>query len=209
MGPARWSVWWRQGTVSVEVALLFPVAILVLVGFAEMYFYVRTVAIVERVAATVADTVSKRASLSDCQDQTSSSYLGAHMWVAETTAQPLDLAANGQVIVSAVADVNGTSRIVWQRRSAFTQNQVSTVGSEGGTPTLPSGLTVKATAGSSIDVLVVAEVFYSFKPFAGTRSFLPDLPTQVSVSRRAFARARAGSLDSLPLVGGCAALSTP
>lgn len=201
----------RRGSVSLEVALLFPLAVMVLVGFSEMYFYVRAAAIIERVAFSVADSVAKRVALTDCVWNTNSSFLGTHMLMAEVTSQPLNLAQSGQVIVSAVVDTGGNPNVVWQRRSAFTLDQVSILGTQDQQPVLPTGMEVAAVAGTQADTLVVVEVFYRFQPFAGIRTLLPSLPLDVMLARRAYARARVGNLAALAPGAsiGCPGLSQP
>lgn len=199
----------RRGSVSLEVALLFPLAVMVLVGFSEMYFYIRAAAIIERVAFSVADSVAKRVTLVDCTLETNSSYLGTHMLMAQVTSQPLDLTKSGQVIVSAVVDNGGNPNVIWQRRSTYTLDQNSVLGKQGKQPVLPTDMVVAPVAGTQPDTLVVAEVFYKFQPFAGIRNLLPTLPLDVTLARRAYARARVGSLASLGTQGGCPGLPQP
>jgi len=199
----------RRGAVALEVALLFPIAVVVLVGFAELYFYVRAATIIERVTFTTADTVAKRMSLVDCRQQNSSSYLGTHLLAAELTAQPLALASQGQVIISGVTNVNGKPKVAWQRRSTYGLGAKSALGAQGAVPTLPGKLTVSAKAGNHADTLIVAEVFYRFQPFAGIRNLLPNLPAEVTIKRTAYSRARLGSLATLGTLAGCTGLPTP
>lgn len=197
----------RRGSVALEAALLFPLAVLVLVGFSELYFYVRAVAIVERVTSATADMVAKRATLNDCVWTNDSAHLGTHLLAAETMAEPLTLAANGMVIMTGVTDPGAGPTIAWQRRSAYWLTGVAaTVGGEGQSPVLPGALTVKVAAGSQADTLVVAELFYRYRPFAGVRTLLPDLPGEVTIQRRAFARSRWGTIGTLTDVAGCAGL---
>lgn len=199
----------RRGSVSLEVALLFPLAVMVLVGFSEMYFYVRAAAIIERVAFSVADSVAKRVALTDCTLETDSSFLGTHMLMAEVTAQPLNLAQSGQVIVSAVVDNGGNPNVIWQRRSTYTLNKASVLGKEGQQAILPKNVVVAAVAGTQPDTLVVVEVFYRFQPFSGIRTLLPTLPLDVTLTRQAYARARVGSLANLGVQNGCPRLPRP
>lgn len=199
----------RRGSVSLEVALLFPLAVMVLVGFSEMYFYIRAASILERVAFSVADSVAKRVTLINCAWENNSSFLGTHMLMAQVTSQPLDLTQSGQVIVSAVVDNNDIPNVIWQRRSTYTLEQASVLGKEGGQAILPEGMVVAAVAGTQRDTLVVAEVFYQFQPFAGIRTLLPTLPLDVMLTRRAYARARVGSLANLGTQIGCPALPQP
>lgn len=199
----------RRGSVSLEVALLFPLAVMVLVGFSEMYFYVRAAAIIERVAFSVADSVAKRVALTDCTLETDSSFLGTHMLMGEVTAQPLNLAQSGQVIVSAVVDNGGNPNVIWQRRSTYTLNKTSVLGKEGQQAILPKNVVVAAVAGTQPDTLVVVEVFYRFQPFSGIRTLLPTLPLDVTLTRQAYARARVGSLANLGAQNGCPRLPRP
>ena len=199
----------RRGSIALETALIFPIAVLILLGFSELYFYARTVAIIERVAFSTANMVAKRATLYDCAKTTDSGYLGTHLLAAKTMAQPLDLESNGMVILSAVTDPGDGDVISWQRRSSYTIDGVtSTIGGQGGAPSLPAGLDVKTVTGTQGDTLIVAEVVYRFRPFSGVRSMLPDLPGEVTVLRRAFARARWGNIGTLGDVSGCTGLKS-
>lgn len=200
----------RRGTVALEVALLFPIAVILLVGFAEMYFYVRAVAIVERVAAATADMVAKRVTLNDCVWTNDSAHLGTHLMAAETMAAPLRLTNGGMVVLSGINDPGTGTTVAWQRRSSYRLTDVaSTVGAEGNSPTLPAGLTVKQTVGTQADTLIVAEIAYRFVPFAGIRALLPDLPGEITILRRAFVRGRWGTIGTLGQVAGCTGLANP
>jgi hypothetical protein len=131
------------------------------------------------------------------------------MLMAQVTSQPLDLTKSGQVIVSAVVDDGGNPNVIWQRRSSYTLDQNSVLGKQGKQPVLPKDMVVAPVAGTQPDTLVVAEVFYKFQPFAGIRNLLPTLPLDVTLARRAYARARVGSLANLGAQTGCPALPQP
>lgn len=199
----------RRGSVALEVALLFPLAVIVLVGFAETYFYMRAVVISERVVAGVADMLAKRNSLADCSDVAGSANLGTHVMAAEMMMAPLDLKANGMLIMSGISDQGRGPTIGWQRRTTYTVSGISSIlGQQGGVPVLPAGIVIKPATPTITDTLVVAELVYRFKPFSGIRTFIPTLPLEITIRRTAYARSRWGSISVLQ-VNGCTAAALP
>lgn len=198
----------RRGSLALEAALLFPIAVLVLVGFSEIYFYARAVAIVERVAFSSASLIAKRATLYDCVWTNDSGYLGTHILAAETMAQPLDLKAGGMVILSAVTDPGDGDVISWQRRSSYKLDDIaSTIGVQNELPVLPADLDVKTVAGVGTDTLIVAEVAYRFRPLEGLQALLKLPLGEVTVRRRAFSRARWGNIGTLGSIENCTGLT--
>lgn len=201
----------RTASVGLEMALVTPLIMLMLLGFYEAYMYVRTVGLVERAAVSVANTMARQtASLIDCADTNNSLNLGTYMLAATLVADPVNLARNGEVIVSAVnwpdnANV-AAPQIVWQRRSVFAGPDLpSGVGVQAGAATLPANLAGAITRGN--DTVLVAEVFYRFTPFAMTAPFWSGSPGTVTISRTAYFRARTANLGFLVPPGppNCAA----
>lgn len=200
----------RRGSVALEMALMFPLVAIVLLGFTELYFYARAVVISERVAFASADMLAKRQFLVDCTSTASSANLGTHILAAETMAQPLDFKANGMLIINAVeGGANGPS-ISWQRRTTYTLPGISSeLGKEGAAPVLPPKLTVRPIVGTQQDTLIVVELFYRMQPFKGVRTLLPDLPLDVTITRKAYSRGRWGGLAKLQKNASCPTLPKP
>lgn len=189
----------RAGSVGLEMALVTPLIMLLLLGFFEAYMYIRTVGLVERAAASVANTMARqRGSLNDCAAATDALNLGTYMEAAVQVADPVNLAVGGEVIVSAVDWPNNVPapRVAWQRRSLYADTKyASALGTQGQQASLPNGLAAVVERGN--DTLLVAEVFYRFTPFAMTAPFWPGAPGAVTVTRSAYFRARTANLGAL------------
>lgn len=203
----------RTGSVALEMAMVTPLIMLLLLGFYEAYMYIRTVGLVERAAVTAANTMSRqRSSLVDCSTSNDALNLGTYVEGAIKVADPVNLSNGGQVILSAVDWPTGTPapRVAWQRSSPIPKTaNVSVLGRDKQTAKLPTGLAAVITQGN--DTVLVAEVFYRFKPFAMTASFWPGAPGEINISRVAYFRARTSNLGTLsPRLPPCpAALATP
>ncbi|HTH16736.1 MAG TPA: TadE/TadG family type IV pilus assembly protein [Magnetospirillum sp.] len=195
----------RRGVAALEAALIFPIAVIILVGFTEMYFYMRAVNIVERTSVTVADLLARRQTLLDCAQTTDSAYLGTYFHIGEIVAQPLVMATNGQIVAAAVIDTGAGPTIAWQRRSPFSVDTGSPIGTDGAAAKLPVTTVAVPNPALNGDTLIVASVAYRFRPFEGVRVLLPSLPGEVMIVRTAYARARFGALGALPGQPGCTA----
>lgn len=181
----------RRGSVALEMAFVFPLVLLTLLGFYEAYSYIRTVAMVERAAASVANIMGRQTTaLADCDDSLSAVNLGTYVDAAARIMSPQPLATSGGVFLSAVGAVNGKPTVLWQRRSKFRiAGTASILGTQGSAATLPAQLSAAVAADSDITVMV-AEVNYRFTPFAMTANFWPAGAGAVTISRVAYFRAR-------------------
>lgn len=183
----------RRASVALELAFVFPLILLIAVGFYETYMYVRTVAQLERAVSSVANMMGRQTvSLVDCGDADAAMNLGTYVAAAEIMADPIWLKDNGQIILSAVDFPANRSapRVAWQRRSTYQiDGATSVLGRQGWNASLPNGMTVVQGDG---DTVLVAEIFYHFKPFAMTTPILSlKLPVAwVTLHRTAFFRAR-------------------
>lgn len=195
----------HRGVAGIEAAIVIPIMCLILLGFYETYAYVRAVALLERAAFSVADMMARQQSaLIDCNTTDNALNLAVYMAAADKIVYPLSLSANGEVILSGVDAPAGTAVVRWQRHSSFTIAASSILGEEGENATLPdAGLTPSTTTG---DTLLVAEIFYSYSPFAMSRGFMPSLPATVTISRQAYFHARTAALNTLGVTAGCPGL---
>ncbi|HLO75577.1 MAG TPA: hypothetical protein VK196_03885 [Magnetospirillum sp.] len=206
----RLSLWRdRRGSITLEFAILLPVICLIVTGFYEAYSYIRAVSLVERTAASLANIMSRQTSnLIDCRTADSALNLGTYMAAAERVSQPLSLAKNGQVFLSAVDNPSGSARVAWQRRGTFDFIDVGSVlGLQGTTAKVPTGLTPDM---GNNDTLIVAEVAYRFRPFAYTAGVWPGNPGVVTIQRAAYFRARVSAQNTLLApTNGCLTLPVP
>lgn len=202
----------RRGSVALEMAFVLPLILLMLLGFYEAYMYIRSVAMVERASASVANIMGRQLSqLRDCNNASDALNLGTYVDAVTRMTSPMPLATQGEVILSAVSNVNNVPRVRWQRRSQFkVAGTVSVLGVQNAQAKLPAALNALVIADNTVTILVV-EITYRFVPFAMTANFWSGSPGAVTIQRVAYFRPR--TVDSTTLVtagtAGCTALPTP
>ncbi|MGE5478405.1 MAG: TadE/TadG family type IV pilus assembly protein [Bacteroidales bacterium] len=201
----------RRASVALELAMIFPLLLVIMLGFYEAYMYIRTVAQLERTTTSVANMLGRQQNkLADCGDNTSALNLGAYISAAQEAASPIPLKDNGEIILSAVHFPNGVAAptVAWQRRSTFIiSDAASVLGKQGAAAQLPKDmLPVQGTD----DTFLVVELFYRFKPFAMTAPFASALPLgTVDVHRTAYFRARMAGQNVLTSPACTTVLPTP
>lgn len=162
----------RRGAVLVELGFAIPVLMMILIGCFEATRYVLLNQKLDRAASAVADLVAQQSALTEAQ-------LNDLFDAAERIVEPFDLSAAGQVVVSSVYRAGANpATIVWQRESAA--GATSEIGDEGAAATLPGGFVVNT--GENV---IVAEVFYDYRPF-----FLRTVFDPVLLYHNAFNRPR-------------------
>ena len=196
-----------RGAVALEFVLVMPLMLLLMLGFTEMYLYMRTVSIVEHTAFTLADSIGQMPEAIDSSATTSTYDLGT-LWSAATVlAAPVNLKAQGGVIISSVCDqvttpcgvsapvaqsmASGTPKVYWQRSAPWTQTNMVSQETPGNV--LPTTFPFR-----NGDSVVVVEVFYTFTPFAMTSAFWANAPGTQTIYERVYVRPRSGLV--LPIV---------
>jgi Flp pilus assembly protein TadG len=190
-----------RGSIAIELALVIPLMLLILLGFIQLYRYVRAVSIVEHTAFTLADSISQMPQIIKDNSTSNANNLGALWSAAALIAQPNDLQGEGGVIVTSVCDqttvncggssaalgpglslVAGTPAIHWQAKAPWNQ----------------SGMTTRETPGNVLpatwpfrngDTAIVVEVFYKFTPFTSS-DFWPDAPGTQTIYDRVYIKPR-------------------
>lgn len=181
----------KRGAIVVEFALILPILLILLLGFAEGVRLVFIYQKIDRASSTVADLVARRETISTVD-------LIQVFKAAELVVEPFKFDTFGAVIISAVGDTDGSSvNVLWQRSSGGLKTTepgsvVSSIGSEGGTATLPSGFTLPAN-----DTVIVAESFYRYKPLFVPNKLVSAISKETLIKRKAFFRPRLGSLRTL------------
>jgi len=186
-----------RGTTSIELAIIAPVLMLLLLGTVDIVNYTVTTNRVGRIATQTADAITRQRELFDLLDQSEyqgnyTSAIGVFFDAANEIAEPIELPAGGRVILSSVANVDGTGpRITWQRtRTDYQLNVTSTLGAEGALADMPDGFVLRLNENA-----IVAEVFYEFQPLTMVAPFLVGgSQSVVRVKRMAIFRPRFGSL---------------
>lgn len=176
-----------RASAAIEVALTVPLLLLFIFGMVDIARYLMTVDRVHRVAAASSDLLARAQTLrqSDIAD-----VLDA---VSEM-AKPLEIFANGGVIVSGVARISsdGGQRVRWQQKMPATFAVPSKVGVVEGAPSLPPGLALQDG-----ETVIFGETFYTFRPFVFSKGFFGLGDPSVQLYAEAAHRPRLGTLYSI------------
>lgn len=164
----------RRGVVAIEFAAMVPILALLLIGVFEVTRYMIAIQKVGRVAVAMADYVSQSQTITENE-------LDDLFDAISNISSPVSFDA-GTVFVSSIYKSSDAApmTIVWQRKGGGPLSATSTIGAEGGTATLPAGMTLVGLEG-----LVAAEAVMDFTPV-----FLQDFVAPVRIYRTAFYRPR-------------------
>jgi Flp pilus assembly protein TadG len=194
---------WRsqRGSAAIEFVLVVPLMLMVLLGFTELYMYMRTVSNIERTAFTLADSIGQMQQVIDSTATDNSTNIGSIWAAAAVLAAPSTLSTNGGVVVTSVCDAStscttpistpaqsagaGTPMITWQRKAPWNTAAMTT--QETSTNILP-----KTWPFRSGDSAIVVEVFYTYTPFSMTLPFWKSAPGTQTIYQRVYVRQRDG-----------------
>lgn len=151
----------KRGVAAIEFALTLPLWITMLLGVADGTYCLLINEKTDRIAYSVTDIATQYKTLSMAQ-------LNDIILAASEMMKPFPFDNQGIVIVSSIYKPAGqTPYICWQYSGGGTLVQSSRIGTTGGAPTLPAGLTL-----NDYDNVLVSEVFYYFSPiFTGSGLF--------------------------------------
>jgi Flp pilus assembly protein TadG len=153
----------NHGAIAIEFGLVISSLIVILMGCFECSRYILLNQKLDRTATSVADLISQDNAVTT--GVLSDTYSAA---IAQT--QPFDLNGHGRVIITSVyrPDTNPAT-VQWQCKGGGSYTSASSkVGAKGGNATLPSTLPVDVA-----ENIIVAEVFYDYKPFLFQGIFQP------------------------------------
>lgn len=176
---------WRneRGVAAVEAALMFPVLLALFIGCTEITFKIWSTQKAEKLAVTLADVVA--------QGQTVSKEDMEYMVEAsDNIMEPFNFGADGVIFISSVyvAQDQTVAKVNWQCKMPGSFSVLSKMGLVGADANLPPELTL-----AERDNVIVAEVFYKYKPIAPGLMFNEDV-----IYRRAFFKPRLGALTNSP-----------
>lgn len=185
----------RAGVAALEAALALPILLVIVLGGVDIVGYVAAAKKVDRLSGAIANLTARADRLRDDTQCTESDCLGMLFLAASQVAEPLDLEANGRLIVSSLVDPeDGPPEIAWQRTGPdYTIEADSKVGAEGEAFDMPEGFELPEG-----DNAIVVEIFYDYQPFPLSGDLLfatPALSTRLY--RMAVFRPRFGSLKEL------------
>ncbi|WP_454020674.1 TadE/TadG family type IV pilus assembly protein [Azospirillum sp. Marseille-Q6669] len=181
----------RRGVAALEMALLAPVLLLLVTATVDVVRYVSITLTLNRTAANVSDIATQFDKLRAGMTVVKGNEVGVLFLAATEVAQPLDLMAGGQVIVTSVANMGQGSRVMWQER-AGTGSAISHYGAAGGAATLPPGFTQQPG-----DNAIFTELFYRFTPYLLSGPWLGDAGTSTTLYASAVYQPRLGTLTTL------------
>ena len=203
-----------RGIISIEFALVVPMMLLVLLGFTEIYMYIRAVSIVEHTAFTIADSIGQMPDVINTTSTSDANSLGSIWNAATLLAAPNTLQANGAVVITSICDLTqnciapssncvppilpplppsltpGAAQMYWQAKAPWNQGNMTSL--ETATNLLPSSWPFRTG-----DSAIVVEVFYSYNPFTMTSAFWPGAPGTQTIYERVYVRQRFGQALAL------------
>ncbi|NYT61731.1 pilus assembly protein [Alcaligenaceae bacterium] len=188
----------QRGVAGVEAAILLPVMIFLIFGCMEMYQYYRAAALMDRVAFTVANSVSMQQELADKGQCTKTDDICVYGLIAKDLFQPLDYANRGGLVISAYAATEpaGKDPVSWKNQSEWSKPYH---GVEAGDLDRTSRLTDKKIFPPAVvgDTVIVVEVFYDYEPFVISSRFWEALAGTSHMYSRFFFRPRFDDLRNL------------
>jgi Flp pilus assembly protein TadG len=171
----------NRGVFAIELAMAAPILVGLSVGGVEITRYVILNQKIERTSAAMADLVSQAETLSE-------SDLVNLFNASADIMSPFDLNADGRLVLSSVSAQDGNPPVInWQREYGGTSGGGSAIGTEGNTPSLPSGFIIRDN-----ESVIVAEVYYDYEPM-----FSLGLVDPANLYTLAIFRPRFGSLTEL------------
>lgn len=201
----------NRGTVAIETVLVVPLIAMIMVGFTEMYLYMRALSSVEHTAFTLADSIGQMSDVIDSNSTTQANDLGAIWNAATLLAAPNTLTSGGGVVVTSICDsstypcgsvartsgsvVPGTPTIYWQRSAPWNGSGAAT--KESSSSLLPASWPFR-----NGDSALVVEVFCTYTPFTYMQLLWPGAPGTQTIYRRIYVMPRAANGGPLSLVSG-------
>jgi Flp pilus assembly pilin Flp len=179
---------WRneRGVSAIEFALLAPVLSTLFIGCIEVTFMIWSTQKAEKLAVTMADVIAQSQNVSKAD-------INALTGSVDKIMDPFPFGEDGAVFISSVYRAQGdaVAKVNWQCPHVGNLEVESKIGEKGDDAVLPSGFTL-----AERDNVIVAEVFYQYKPIAPGVLFDEQV-----IYRRAIFKPRLGALTNPPT--GC------
>jgi len=143
----------RKGIAAMEFALTLPIWVTLLLGVCDGAYCLLVNEKVDRISYTVTDIVTQyqTVTLANLQDI---------VQAASQLMNPFPFGNKGVVIISSVYKPAGLNPVIeWQYSGGGTLIKTSKIGTTGGAPALPNGLTLNDN-----DNVIITEVYYNYAP---------------------------------------------
>ncbi len=169
----------QRGVAALEAAIVLPLMVFIILGGVELYLYTRVIAIMDRVAFTLANSISIQTQLIDDGNCTAPDHLCTYGTIMPTLLMPL-ASPNASVIISVYATDRPSSGAptAWTNISSPNHGWTRTVyqGSAAAAPisristtSLPAAIISNNV--QTADTVIAVELFYDYKPFAISGAF--------------------------------------
>lgn len=166
---------WKDdsGVAAIEFGLVISILIVILMGCFEAGRYILLNQKLDRTSSSVADLIAQANGIT-------TGVLSDTYAAADEQTLPFDLTGHGRVIISSVYKPDtSTAKVQWQCKGGGSYaSAASKIGSKGGNATMPT--TFSVDVGENI---VVAEVFYDYKPFLFEGLFKPSVFRHTTFTR--------------------------
>jgi Flp pilus assembly protein TadG len=195
-----------RGAVMFEFVIVVPMMLFILLGFTEMYLYMRAVSLVEHTAFTLADSIGQMPQVINDTSTSNANNLGSIWSAATLLAAPNALQAQGGVIVTSICDLTTTPCGVTQPLTQSMLPGVPKIYWQAQAPWTQSGMTSKITSTNILpsswpfrngDSAIVVEVFMKYTPFSMTLNFWASAPGTQTIYERVYVRQRYGQALTL------------
>ncbi len=197
-----------RGSVAVELVIIIPLMVLLMVGFSEIYMYMRAVSALEHTAFTLADSLGQTTQIINTTATTDSNDLGSIWNAAALLSAPNSLNQGGGVIITSVCETTSSCTSPLNHSNTMAVG-VPEIWWQASAPWNGSGMTTRVTPGAILpsawpfrngDSAIIVEVFYTFNPFAMTAGLWPGAPGTQTLYERIYVRPR--TPQPLTLVAG-------
>jgi Flp pilus assembly protein TadG len=170
-----------SGLAAIETALFAPLLALLLLGGYDLARYVSIRSSVDKVGFSVADVTSQYRELTD-------TAMRQVFMVTAASMPTYTSGTNGVTVLTSIYLDRTTPKVKWQCYSTTGTNWSSKVGTSGGTAAVNAALLADTN-----DNLMVAEVFYQFKPLLST-----FFKSSFTIYTSSIYRPRLGTLTTKP-----------
>lgn len=169
-----------RASAAVELALSFPILIMLCFGGFEMTRYILIQQKISKTVSSMSDLVARSPSIS-ATELTQMFNAVTHLM------EPYNDSGDILVIISSVVNYGAGPVVTWQQSGGGTKSAVSQIGVVGGSAVLPDGFTLATNENT-----IIAEMYYDFNPIVA-----PDIVATTTVYKRRFNMPRLGSLETL------------
>lgn len=168
----------NRGSAVVELALAFPVLLLLGFGSFEMTRYILIQQKISKTVSSMSDLVARSPSISNAE-------MTAMFQAVPHLMDPYNRADDMVVIISSVVNYGSGPVVAWQRRGGGNIATASRIGTQGNAATLPAGFTL-----STNENTIVSEMYYNFRPVVA-----PNIVGATTNYKVKFNMPRLGALD--------------